>query len=440
MFGRICRNFRWPMKTHRNIFIGVLLAVMAFGLFLSPAQGAKGEVYVVKVSGTINPGLAEYVIRSMETASREGAVCVVIQLDTPGGLGLSMRSIVMAILSSDVPVVVYVSPSGARAASAGVMITLSADIAAMAPGTNIGAAHPVNLGQKKMDETMAEKVVNDMVAYTKSIAEKRGRNSEWAEKAVRESVSVTEKEALELKVVDLIAEDLDDLLGKIDGRELKDKGILHTKGAGRVLLTEGLRDKILKTLSDPNIAYILMMIGLAGLYFELSHPGAIFPGVIGAMSLILAFFAFQTLPVNYAGILLIGLAIILFILEMKISSYGLLSLGGIISLFLGSIMLFEGTAPEMRLSWNVLIPTVVMISGFFVAVAGLVFRSQISRPKTGDKGLIGEVGVVKSRLEPEGKIFVHGELWNAVAPGTIEPGSKVRVVAVDRLMLKVEEL
>ena len=428
------------MKTHRHIFIGVLLAVMAFGLFFSPAQGAKGEVYVVKVSGTINPGLAEYVIRSMETASREGAVCVVIQLDTPGGLALSMRSIVMAILSSDVPVVVYVSPSGARAASAGVMITLSADIAAMAPGTNIGAAHPVNLGQKKMDETMAEKIVNDMVAYTKSIAEKRGRNSEWAEKAVRESVSVTEKEALELKIVDLIAEDLDDLLGKIDGRELKDKGMLHTKGAGRVLLTEGLRDKILKTLSDPNIAYILMMIGLAGLYFELSHPGAIFPGVIGAMSLILAFFAFQTLPVNYAGILLIGLAIILFILEMKIASYGLLSLGGIISLFLGSIMLFQGTAPEMRLSWNVLIPTVVMISGFFVAVAGLVFRSQISRPKTGDKGLIGEVGVVKSRLEPEGKIFVHGELWNAVAPGTIEPGSKVRVVAVDRLVLKVEEL
>jgi membrane-bound serine protease (ClpP class) len=440
MFGRICRNSRWPMKTHRNIFIGVLLAVMAFGLFLSPAQGAKGEVYVVKVSGTINPGLAEYVIRSMETASREGAVCVVIQLDTPGGLALSMRSIVMAILSSDVPVVVYVSPSGARAASAGVMITLSADIAAMAPGTNIGAAHPVNLGQKKMDETMAEKVVNDMVAYTKSIAEKRGRNSEWAEKAVRESVSVTEKEALELKIVDFIAEDLDDLLRKIDGRELKDKGMLHTKGAGRVLLTEGLRDKILKTLSDPNIAYVLMMIGLAGLYFELSHPGAIFPGVIGAMSLILAFFAFQTLPVNYAGILLIGLAIILFILEMKITSYGLLSLGGVISLFLGSIMLFEGTAPEMRLSWNVLIPTVVMISGFFVAVAGLVFRSQISRPKTGDKGLIGEVGVVKSRLEPEGKIFVHGELWNAVAPGTIEPGSKVRVVAVDRLVLKVEEL
>jgi membrane-bound serine protease (ClpP class) len=404
------------------------------------APGATGEVYVVKVSGTINPGLAEYLIRSMEQASREEAGCLVIQLDTPGGLALSMRSIVMAMLSSQVPVVVYVSPSGARAASAGVMITLAADIAAMAPGTNMGAAHPVNLGQKEMDGTMAEKVVNDMVAYTKSIAEKRGRNSDWAEKAIRESVSVTEKEALELKVIDLIAEDLDDLLEKIDGRDLKDKGTLHTKGVKQVVLTESLRDKILKTLSDPNIAYLLMMIGLAGLYFELSHPGAIFPGVIGAMSLILAFFAFQTLPVNYAGVLLIALAIILFVLEMKVASYGLLSLGGVISLFLGSLMLFEGTAPGMRLSWRVLVPTVVMVSGFFVAVAGLVFRSQVSKPRTGDKGLVGEVGVAKSRLEPEGKVFVHGELWNAVAPGRIEAGAKVRVVSVDRLLLKVEQV
>jgi membrane-bound serine protease (ClpP class) len=428
------------MNRVRHILIGILLATIVLWACPLAAQGAEGGVYVAKVSGTINPGLAEYLIRSMEKASREEAACLVIQLDTPGGLALSMRSIVMAMLSSRIPVVVYVSPSGARAASAGVMITLAADIAAMAPGTNIGAAHPVNLGQKKMDETMAEKVVNDMVAYTRSIAEKRGRNSEWAEKAIRESVSVTEKEALELKVIDLIAKDLDELLEKIDGRELKDKGTLHTKGVRRVVLTESLRDKILKTLSDPNIAYILMMIGLAGVYFELSHPGAIFPGVIGAMSLILAFFAFQTLPVNYAGILLIALAIILFVLEMKVASYGLLSLGGIISLFLGSLMLFEGTAPEMRLSWGVLIPTVVMVSGFFVAVAGLVFRSQVSKPRTGDKGLVGEVGVAKSRLEPEGKVFVHGELWNAVAPGSIEPGAKVRVVGVDRLMLKVEQV
>ncbi len=428
------------MKRYRDFVLVVLLVCSVVGVFSSTAFAATGEVYVVKVSGTINPGLAEYLIRSMEKASREGAACIVLQLDTPGGLVLSMRSIVMAMLSSEIPVIVYVSPSGARAASAGVMITLAADIAAMAPGTNIGAAHPVNLGQKKMDETMADKVVNDMVAYTKSIAEKKGHNSEWAEKAVRESVSVTEKEALELKVIDLIAEDLDDLLNKIDGREVKGKGTLHTEGVKRVSLVEGFRDKILKTLSDPNIAYLLMMIGLAGLYFELSHPGTIFPGVVGAMSLILAFFAFQTLPVNYAGVLLIALAIVLFILEMKIASYGLLSLGGIISLFLGSLMLFEGTAPEMRLSWGVLIPTVVMVSGFFVAVAGLVFRSQISQPKTGDEGLIGEIGVARSRLEPEGKVFVHGELWNASALETIEEGSKVRVVTVDRLTLRVEEL
>jgi membrane-bound serine protease (ClpP class) len=245
---------------------------------------------------------------------------------------------------------------------------------------------------------------------------------------------------LELKVIDLIAQDLNDLLEKIDGRELKDKGTLHTKGLKRVFLKETLRDKILKTLSDPNIAYLLMMIGMAGLYFELSHPGAIFPGVIGAFSLILAFFAFQTLPVNYAGILLIALALVLFILEMKIASYGLLSLGGIISLFLGSLMLFKGGAPELRLSWGVLIPTVIMVSGFFVIVAGLVFRSQISKPRTGDKGLIGEVGVVKERLAPGGKIFVHGELWNAEAPEPIEAGAKVRVIGMDHLVLKVEEV
>lgn len=428
------------MKRSRDILIAFLFAIVFFGAFPPIIEGGEGEVYIAKASGTINPGLAEYLIRSMETASTEGAGCFVVQLDTPGGLALSMRSIIMAMLSSKIPIVVYVSPSGARAASAGVMITMAADIAAMAPGTNIGAAHPVNLGQKKMDKTMAEKVVNDMVAYIKSIAEKTGRNSEWAEKAVRESVSVTEKEALELNVIDLIAEDLDDLLEKIDGRELKGKGTIHTKGVKRVFLAESLRDKILKTLSDPNIAYILMMIGLAGLYFELSHPGAIFPGVIGAMSLILAFFAFQTLPVNYAGILLIALALVLFILEMKVTSYGLLSIGGIICFFLGSLMLFEGAGPAMRLSLRVLIPTVVMVSGFFVAVAGLVFRSQISKPKTGQRGLVGDIGIAKSSLEPQGKVFVHGELWNAVAGGNIEVGAKVRVVGVDRLLLTVEEV
>ena len=428
------------MKLYRFLFVAILVTIMLPWIASSPVPAAPGDVYVLKISGTINPGLAEFVIRNMEKAAEEGAGCVVIQLDTPGGLALSMRSIVKVMLSSEQPVIVHVSPSGARAASAGVMITLAADIAAMAPGTNIGAAHPVNLGQKKMGDTMAEKVVNDMVAYTKSIAERKGRNAQWAEQAIRESVSVTEKEALELNVIDLVADDLDDLLEKIHGRTIEGKGTLQTKGVGKVILTESLRDKILKTLSDPNIAYLLMMIGLAGLYFEFSHPGAIFPGVIGAMCLILAFFAFQTLPVNYAGILLIAMAVVLFILEMKITSYGLLSLGGIIALFLGSIMLFEGTAPEMRLSWRVLIPTVGMVSGFFVVVASLVFRAQISKPMTGEKGLIGEVGVVKSRLAPEGKVFVHGELWNAVAPENIDVGTRVRVVAVDRLVVTVEKV
>jgi membrane-bound serine protease (ClpP class) len=428
------------MKSLSCWFIAIFVPFVLLGFIPPPAAAVQGDVYVLKVSGTINPGLAEFIVRNMEKASHEGAGCVVIQLDTPGGLALSMRSIVKAMLASQQPVIVHVSPSGARAASAGVMITLAADIAAMSPGTNIGAAHPVNLGQKKMGDTMAEKVVNDMVAYTKSIAEKKGRNAKWAEQAIRESISVTEKEALELNVIDLVAEDLDDLLEKIDGRTIEGKGTLQTKGVGKVILTESLRDKILKTLSDPNIAYLLMMIGLAGLYFEFSHPGAIFPGVIGAMCLILAFFAFQTLPVNYAGILLIALAIVLFILEMKITSYGLLSLGGIVALFLGSIMLFEGTAPELRLSWRVLIPTVGMVSGFFVVVASLVFRAQMSKPMTGEKGLIGEVGVVKSRLEPEGKVFVHGELWNAISPENIDVGTRVRVVAVDRLVVTVEKV
>lgn len=429
-----------PMKKIRCCLVCILIATILCGIAPSAVPAATDDVYVIKVAGTIGPGLAEYVIRNMAKASQEGAGCLVIELDTPGGLALSMRSIVQVILSSEVPVVVFVSPSGARAASAGVMITMAADIAAMAPGTNMGAAHPVNLGQKQMDETMAEKVINDMVAYTKSIATKKGRNADWAEKAVRESVSVTETEALELNVIDLIADNLDDLLEKIDGKEVADKGVLRTKGVGRVMLTESFRDKILKTLSDPNIAYLLMMIGLAGLYFEFSHPGAIFPGVIGAMCLILAFFAFQTLPVNYAGILLIALALVLFLLEMKITSYGLLSLGGIVCLFLGSLMLFEGTAPELRLSWRVLIPTVGMVSGFFVVVAGLVFRSQMLRPLTGEKGLIGEIGVTRSRLEPTGKVFVHGEIWNAEAPEAIDVGTKVRVTAVERLLLKVEKV
>jgi membrane-bound serine protease (ClpP class) len=402
------------------------------------ALAAKGDIYIVKVADAISPGTAEFINSSIEKAEKEEAACIIIELDTPGGLAESMRLIIQDILGSQVPVVVYVSPSGARAASAGVMITMAADIAAMAPGTNIGAAHPVGAGGKDISGKMSEKVTNDMVAHAQSVAEERGRNKEWVEQAIRESVSVTEKEALKENIIDLIAKDTDDLIRQLKGREIKGKGVIMLDKAEKVMVKPSLRTKILKTISNPNIAYILLMLGFAGLYFELSHPGAIFPGVIGGIALVLAFFALQTLPVNYAGILLIVLAIIFFIMEMKITSYGLLSVAGIISLLLGSLMMFKDTGPELKLSWQVLLPTLILISGFFVFVAGLVFRAQMSKPKTGLKGLVGEIGVVKKALAPEGKVFVHGELWNASSDKTLEEGTKVRVVNVVNLMLEVE--
>nr|MCU0557535.1 nodulation protein NfeD [Desulfobacterales bacterium] len=374
----------------------------------------------------------------IEKAEKDGAAVVVIALDTPGGLADSMREIVKSILGSPVPVVVFVSPGGARAASAGVMITMAADVAAMAPGTNIGAAHPVGLGGKDMDGSMSEKVTNDMVAYACSIAAKRGRNVEWVEKAVRESVSITESEALKLNVIDLVAEDLDDLLRQLEGREVPGKGRLSLAAARVTTLQEDFRTKVLRTISNPNIAYILLMIGMAGLFFELSHPGAVFPGVVGGIAIILAFFAFQTLPVNATGILLIILAAIFFVLEIFIVSYGLLSIAGIGALLLGSLMLFEGEKAGVRLSWTVLVPTVAVVSGFFIAVAGLVVKTHLSKPRTGAIGLVGEIGVVKMALEPHGKVFVHGELWNAQAGVPVAVGARVRVVAVQGLLLEVE--
>jgi membrane-bound serine protease (ClpP class) len=418
----------------------LIIALMPFfvPLLINAVGAAKGDVYIVEVSDAISPGVAEFISNSIARAENEEAACVIIELDTPGGLAESMRIIIQDILGSRVPIVVYVSPPGARAASAGVMITMAADVAAMAPGTNIGAAHPVGAGGQEIGGKMSEKVINDMVAHAKSVAEKRGRNQKWVEQAIRESVSVTETEALKENIIDLIAKDTDDLIRQLNGRNIPGKGVLQLADASKVMVTPSMRTKILKTISNPNIAYILLMIGLAGLYFELSHPGAIFPGVIGGISLVLAFFALQTLPVNYAGILLIILAIIFFIMEMKISSYGLLSVAGFVSLLLGSLMLFKGTGPDTKLSLSVLLPTLILISGFFAFVAGLVFRAQISKPRTGTKGLVGEIGIVKKALTPEGKVFVHGELWNARARKEIGENVKVRVVNVENLMLEVE--
>ena len=424
------------MKT--KIFLIAILSVALLGAKIVKAE--PSDIYIIRIADAISPGTTEFIKSGIKTAEENGAACIIIELDTPGGLAESMRLIVQKILASKVPVVVFVSPSGARAASAGVMITMAADVAAMAPGTNIGAAHPVGAGGKDIEGTMSEKIINDMVAQAKSVAEKRGRNAKWVEDAIRESVSVTETEALKENIIDIIAKDTDDLIRQLNGRELKDRGKLELDQANKIVLEETLRIKILRTISNPNIAYILMMIGLAGLYFELSHPGAVFPGVIGAISLILAFFAMQTLPVNYAGILLIVLAIIFFIMEMKIASYGLLSVAGIVSLLLGSLMLFEGDTTGIKLSLQVVLPTIIVISGFFVAVASLVFRAQRSKPATGSGGLVGEIGIVKKALTLEGKVFVHGELWNARAKEPLDEAAKVRVVKVVNLVLEVESV
>ena len=422
----------------KSKLLNITLLLLFMSFLPATSWAAKNDIYILEVSDAISPGTAEFIKDGIESAEKDEASCIIIELDTPGGLAESMRLIIQDILGSKVPVVVFVSPAGARAASAGVMITMAADIAAMAPGTNIGAAHPVGAGGKDISGKMSEKVINDMVAHAKSVAEKRGRNQKWVEKAIRESVSATETEALKDNIIDLIAKDTDDLIRQINGRKLKEKGVLNLEQSEKIIVEPTLRTKILRTISNPNIAYILLMIGLAGLYFELSHPGAIFPGVVGGIALVLAFFALQTLPVNYAGILLIVLAIIFFIMEMKITSYGLLSVAGIISLLLGSLMMFKGTGPDFKLSWRVLLPTLILVSGFFVFVAGLVFRAQISKPRTGSRGLVGEIGIVKQALAPEGKVFVHGELWNAKSEQTIDENKKVRVVNVVNLMLEVE--
>ena len=404
----------------------------------TPAFSAATEIFIIELEGPINPGTANYVVRGLENAASMGAALAVIRLDTPGGLASSMRTIVKAILNSPIPVVVYVGPRGAGAASAGVMVTVAGHVAAMARGTNIGAAHPVTAGGKDIGGTMSEKVVNDMASYSRGIAEQKGKNGQWVEKAIRESVSITAEEALEKKVVDLVVEDMDDLLKSLDGRVIdmpSGKTTLKTAGLKRVHYKPNFRDKILKVISDPNIAYILMMIGLAGLYFELSNPGAIFPGVIGAISLILAFFSFQTLPVNYAGVILMLLAIIFFIAEVKVASYGILSIGGLIALTLGSLMLFE----DMQVSLELMLPTILLVGGFFVMVAGIAFRALRTKPTGGADGLMGEIGVVEKLIEPEGMVFVHGEYWRAFSNERLEPEERVEVIGIEGLLLKVRK-
>ncbi|MEK7331782.1 MAG: nodulation protein NfeD, partial [Nitrospirota bacterium] len=392
------------------------------------SETKKNNVIVITVNGVINPSSAEYIGKSIKKANERKPEALIIELDTPGGLDTSMRIIVKDIIGSEVPVVVYVSPSGARAASAGVFIMLASHVAAMSPGTNIGAAHPVGVGEK-MDKTMAEKATNDAAAYVRSLAERTGRNAKWAEDAVRKSISATETEALNQKVIDLVSKDLNTLLSDIDGRKVRTvmgEKTLKTANVNVIREEMSLRHKILNFITDPNVAYMLMLLGFYGLFFELTNPGAIFPGVMGGICLILAFYAFQTLPVNYAGLLLIILAIILFILEIKIISHGVLTIGGVISMLIGSLMLFESPGPFMKLSLFLILPAVILTALFFTIVLGLAYKAHKRKPVTGSEGLIGLKGIAGTDITNNGgMVLLRGEIWSAYSDETISKGEKI---------------
>ena len=432
----------------------------------------------------ISPVTQQYILDAIDRSESDAAVCLVILLDTPGGLLQSTRTIVKRIMNAKVPIAVYVAPSGSRAGSAGVFITLAAHVAAMAPSTNIGAAHPVVVGEggggpmKKLirrikreaegqpdvkrngrpgDDThraeevveeeerdpMADKIINDTVAWVTTIAKARGRNEAWAKKAVTESFSVTETDALKERVIDLIATDVADLLAAIDGRKVELAGVpveLRTKGASLVTIPMSKRQEFLTIITDPNIAYLLMLLGTLGLIFEFTHPGIGFPGIAGLICVLLALYAFQTLPVSYAAIALIALGLGLLIAEIKVVSYGLLAVGGVISLTLGSLMLFESSDPNLRVSLRVILPTVAAIAGIILFLLQRALSAQATPVATGPQGLLGEIGSASTDLNPDGKVFVHGELWNARSERPIRKGEQIRVVRVDGLQLLIEKL
>jgi membrane-bound serine protease (ClpP class) len=420
-----------------------LLLLISLVLFFPIALGAeRPQVSVISVNGTVNPVTVGYLLRNLEEASRRGDRLFLVEIDTPGGLDSAMREAVKGIFSSTIPVAVFVTPSGARAASAGAVIALAADICAMAPGTNIGAAHPVSIGEKP-DKVMEQKILNDAEAYLEGIARKRGRNTEVAGNMARSSLSLSAEKALQEGVVDLIAQNRQELLAKLDGRRLQRDGteiVLRLAGAQVTQHEMGTRDKILNTISNPDLAYLLMLAGIVGIFFELSTPGAILPGVIGGISLILAFFAFQTLPVNYAGVLLILLAIILFIAEIKIVSHGILAVGAVIALVLGSLLLFPSSEPGLRLSPGVITVTVLVTTLFFGIVVAKGFEAYRQKPITGEEAMLGQQGSAETDIMPEGKVFVRGEIRSATSTESIAKGERVEVTAVQGLRVQVKRV
>jgi membrane-bound serine protease (ClpP class) len=414
-------------------------------LICFPLMLTAQRVVVIKIDGAINPVSASFIHDGIEKARREKAECLIIQLNTPGGLLESTRAIVSDILMSQVPVVVHVFPSGARAGSAGVFITLAAHIAAMAPGTNIGAAHPIKLtGQT--DSVMNIKATNDAAAFIRSIAEKRKRNLEWSDDAVRNSLSITENEALEKNVIDYIAPNENALLNQIDGQTVETGSgnvVLHTKGTKIQYVEMSPSEKLLNFISNPDIAYVLLMLGMLGIYFELFNPGAVLPGVVGVICLILAFYAMNTLPVNYAGLMLIIFSLVLFLLEIKVVSHGVLAIGGVVSLFLGSVMLFKSSSSldMIKISTGIIISVTVLSAVFFLFIIGLGLRAQRLKTVTGINILLGQIGETLSQLDPQGQLQVNGEVWTAESTkGKINKGELVKVIEVKGLTLLVEPM
>ncbi|MGH2575304.1 MAG: NfeD family protein [Ignavibacteria bacterium] len=436
--------------------LNLILIILCYSFFGSVSSLSQSEhsvpspLYLIKIDGSINPSTSDFIHKSINDAVSKNAQCLIIELNTPGGVLKSTRYIVSDILTSEIPIIVFVSPSGSQAASAGVFIALASHIAVMAPGTNIGASHPVGIDGKQ-DSIMNEKATNDAAAFIRSISEKRNRNVQWAEDAVRKSVSISETEALNLKVIDLIANNVDDLIQKLDGREVetsKGKIILKTKGANVITNKMSWFQKLLDVISDPNIAYILMMIGIWGIILEFYHPGGILPGVVGVICMVLGLYGLHALPINYAGLALILLAIILFIAEIKITSYGMLTVGGVISLLIGSFMLIdvESGLEVVQLSVSVVISTVLLVSLLFIVLIILVIRAHKRKVTTGTQGLAAEIGEVWENIEKgkTGLVKVHGELWNAESVNetddVLQRGDRVKIVSVEKLKLKVQKI
>ena len=426
-----------------NKQISFLLLIL---FLVVPPAYSKDNVVVVKLSGAINPAVAEYVSYEISQANAEKDSLIVLHMDTPGGLDTSMREIIKKIQSSEVPVASFVAPTGSRAASAGTFITIASHIAAMAPGTNIGAAHPINMlgggNDNEQAKTMEKKVVNDAAAYIRSLAELRKRNAHWAELAVVNSVSISAEEAMKLNVIDFVAGDVKALVLAIDGREVQlasGSVSLKTKNLKIIYHEMNPRQKLLDIISNPNVTYILMMLGLVGLFFELSNPGLVLPGVIGSISLILALYAMQTLPINYAGLLLILFGVILFITEINVMSYGLLSVSGVISIFLGSTMLIDSDDPALQISRAILYPTLALTVILSSGIVMLATRTRSLKKLGGMEGMIGETGLVKEVLNPQGRVLVHGELWEAEADTQITEGERVQVDFVQGLRIKVSK-